>query len=52
MKQYYKTKAQARKAQKLNDPMGNELRIFDMGKKRKVKRFFVGSYIEYLNFAN
>ena len=49
MKQYYKTLAQARKARKL---MGKELRIFDMGKHRKVRRFFVGSYIEYLNFAN
>ena len=49
MKQYYRTKAQARKAQKL---IGKELRIFDLGKHRKAKRFFVGSYIEYLNFAN
>jgi len=48
MKQYYKTLKEAKKAQKL---MGYDVRIFDMGKHRKIRRFFVGSLIEGLNFA-
>ena len=50
MKKYYQTLREAKKALKQN-PYGYDLRIWDLGKHRKKRRFFVGTKLEWLNFA-
>lgn len=47
---YYQTLREAKKALKQN-PYGYDLRIWDLGKHRKKRRFFVGTKLEWLNFA-
>ena len=51
MKRYFGTLREAKKAMKIKDPNGIHIRVWDMGKHRKKRRFFVGTHIEWLNFA-
>jgi len=46
MKKYYKTLAQAKKAIKF---FGSGYNIYDLGKHRKIKRFFIGTHFDWLN---
>jgi hypothetical protein len=46
MKRYYKTLHEAKKVLKF---FGNGYDIYDLGKNRKARRFFIGTNFEWLN---
>ena len=57
MRKYYPKYTDAKRALREAKKEGlvkdyDGINIYDMGKTRKVKRYYIGSYMEWLNYAN
>jgi hypothetical protein len=57
MRKYYPKYTDAKRALREAKKEGlvkdyDDINIYDMGKNRKVKRYYIGSYMEWLNYAN
>jgi hypothetical protein len=57
MKKYYQKYTDAKRALREAKKEGlvrdyDDVRIYDMGKTRKVKRYYIGTHLEWLNYAN
>jgi len=57
MRRYYPKYTDAKRALREAKKEGlirdsSDVRVYDMGKTRKVKRYYIGTHLEWLNYAN
>ena len=57
MRRYYPKYTDAKRALREAKKEGlirdsSDVRIYDMGKARRVKRYYIGTHLEWLNYAN